>query len=103
MHTPSKYHPHHPGERGSWRQVRSATADQLRPPGLKNRCKGAQIGPHNRCDHPTPEPPGWRRCQADPGCPHRLHHRSRHRYCRWHRDLHGEATQRDAYATIMES
>lgn len=33
---------------------------------------GLRVGPHNRCTHPTPPPPGRNHCRGDNGCAFRL-------------------------------
>lgn len=66
------------------------TTKTVIPPGQcvaepRNTYRGAD---HMRCTHPTPTPPGYRRCRGENGCPFRL---GRGDYCYYHaRDLHTE-------------
>lgn len=73
------------------------------------RCRGPQIGPHNRsvdssrhapaaCTHPTEPPAGYRRCAGDTACPMYLRHR---RLCSAHEDLVYALPPAERYEELM--
>lgn len=67
------------GGRTWWRPVN-------RPTPTTTACADTHTGPHNRCEHPTPPPPGYHRCAADTGCPIVISDRSPLTLCWSHLD-----------------
>lgn len=56
---------------------------------------------HRNCEHPTPPPAGYRRCEGDPGCEARLLVRGNRRMCGYHDDLHYGVTPAIRYEELM--
>lgn len=49
-------------------------------------CTDPHRGPHNRCSHPSPPPPGYHRCAGENGCPILIANRHPARLCQNHAD-----------------
>lgn len=67
-----------------------------------SRCRGRDphIGPHNRCQHPTPAPAGYVRCAGEPGCAFRIPEaRADDPYCPFHQGARWDQPAREMIAS----
>lgn len=93
---PRRREPRVPTTPHTWRPVEREPAPAT--------CPKPYRGPHNRCAHQTPLPPGYVVCAGDPGCPYRIpaHYAAAgHTHCPWHAELAVAANLRVRFEELM--